>query len=1029
MTAEDAKKPFGDSSPPQEPVSTSSPPSLLTKSSSALSSSRNVPSYSPCPPEHAPPLSSASSHSPQGRPLGPGCGCKGIRRCLLCAALSRYSPRAPAERQQTQGRQTGGALESPDVSSLRSALGEDCFSAAGSSPSSSPCSPDASRAPSASHPAGSALCPSAASPEAFNSAGACLLEAKHRVDRRPPSFLQCACTCRMPSPGPSLLRGASERGDEGLGGQQRSEEETSSAVKRLPQPEGSLEGDEERQEGASGRWRKPTRPRKETGAPVQDEDAVRTPRRGGGDRLPLVWAHRTDSDVKKKWGEQGGGARAQRQGECGEEAAAFRERECLTLCFLWCPRCRALHRQVAEPACAADLLEPEGPPLTTARGDPAPHADAAAGGETGGGGTRRQGRSENEETCDWLRSGLCVRIEDEEEGPLEPQRGGTVWSEEEARETLESGAPKTASPPPSSFPIPFLTNVEIVRAVRRLLRGATPPARETHAAEGPSEAGGGCGSGRGDGGRLEYGEGVTGGAAGNRATAASSRAFARTPLWGCSRGGRGEAQLAEKEEEELLTRLLALEEDAGCSGGAAAEAGYPVAEGGGARGTRDKAQPPFVFIQRKDVSGQPFGVFLLSAAVTREEEDAILSWADHAAAGETESGKGEAEEAEEAEEARGAEAEEARGAEAEEARGAEAEEARGAEAEEARGAEAEEGESNGVVNGVLSGGGREREGAGCGLKGRIPEEHGFWALSQSGRRKIDFGPKVNFKKKRVKVGKFNGLPPFAERLLSPAQPDTAPESLSPPASTPVLSCDSSSRASSAASAGGASSLPAASSPGHLCGRPYSAPGGEASRAFCRTLLSDFQPVELCLLEYSPNRGSHIEEHFDDCWLWGPRLVTFNLVSAAVLAFTSPAFCVPREAFENARLQILARLPAAERERDARSHGRAAASPSSAEACPQAPHSAAQAACGRVQVEVRFVLPPRSLVVFEGHCRYTWAHAIRPHHIFSRRVAVTLRELAPEFLPGGKSEEVGQTLLSLAASFCGSPVNDLGKESA
>ena len=42
--------------------------------------------------------------------------------------------------------------------------------------------------------------------------------------------------------------------------------------------------------------------------------------------------------------------------------------------------------------------------------------------------------------------------------------------------------------------------------------------------------------------------------------------------------------------------------------------------------------------------------------------------------------------------------------------------------------------------------------------------------SQSGRRKVDYGPKVNFKKKKMKIGNFKGLPsyfkPFVERFKS-----------------------------------------------------------------------------------------------------------------------------------------------------------------------------------------------------------------------------------------------------------------------
>ncbi|VDM80626.1 unnamed protein product, partial [Strongylus vulgaris] len=40
-----------------------------------------------------------------------------------------------------------------------------------------------------------------------------------------------------------------------------------------------------------------------------------------------------------------------------------------------------------------------------------------------------------------------------------------------------------------------------------------------------------------------------------------------------------------------------------------------------------------------------------------------------------------------------------------------------------------------------------------------------WMLSQSGRRKQDYGPKVNFKHKKVKTDTFVGMPEYADMLL------------------------------------------------------------------------------------------------------------------------------------------------------------------------------------------------------------------------------------------------------------------------
>ncbi|XP_014770078.1 alpha-ketoglutarate-dependent dioxygenase alkB homolog 4 isoform X2 [Octopus bimaculoides] len=104
--------------------------------------------------------------------------------------------------------------------------------------------------------------------------------------------------------------------------------------------------------------------------------------------------------------------------------------------------------------------------------------------------------------------------------------------------------------------------------------------------------------------------------------------------------------------------------------------------------------------------------------------------------------------------------------------------------------------------------------------------------SQSGRRKQDYGPKVNFKKQKVKCSAFTGLPSFSKFLVDRF------------ASIPEL--------------------------------------------------SGFVPVELCNLEYEPSRGAAIDAHFDDFWIWGERLVTVNLLSDTYLSMsleTNPGIAV------------------------------------------------------------------------------------------------------------------------------------------
>ncbi|XP_071945444.1 alpha-ketoglutarate-dependent dioxygenase alkB homolog 4-like [Antedon mediterranea] len=182
-----------------------------------------------------------------------------------------------------------------------------------------------------------------------------------------------------------------------------------------------------------------------------------------------------------------------------------------------------------------------------------------------------------------------------------------------------------------------------------------------------------------------------------------------------------------------------------------------------------------------------------------------------------------------------------------------------------------------------------------------------WKESQSGRLKQDYGPKVNFKKKKVRMQQFTGLPAFSSDLYK--------------------------------------------------------------RMISLETLKTFIPVELCNLDYDPSRGSAIDPHFDDFWLWGERLVTLNLLSDSYLAMTID---YSDERTDASLQNTLVRIP----------------------------------------------LLQRSLVVLQGDARHIWKHSIPRGAIVSRRVAITWRELSDEFQDGGSLCEQGKKLIERALSFQG-----------
>ncbi|KAH7640469.1 hypothetical protein HUG17_7936 [Dermatophagoides farinae] len=177
-----------------------------------------------------------------------------------------------------------------------------------------------------------------------------------------------------------------------------------------------------------------------------------------------------------------------------------------------------------------------------------------------------------------------------------------------------------------------------------------------------------------------------------------------------------------------------------------------------------------------------------------------------------------------------------------------------------------------------------------------------WIDSQSGRRKQDFGPKINFKKQKINFTPFEGMPKLDVELLNTIRSER------------LTSHDDWHRF---------SSLP-------------------FDQYSDYTILNRFHAIEICHLEYCPERGSSIDPHFDDNWIWGERLVTLNLASTTAITLTFPELS------------------------------------SSPEYC------------------IRIVCPRKSLLVLYGDARYKFHHSIQRTDINHRRLAITFRELAYSF---------------------------------
>ncbi|KAG0724798.1 Alpha-ketoglutarate-dependent dioxygenase alkB 4 [Chionoecetes opilio] len=232
-----------------------------------------------------------------------------------------------------------------------------------------------------------------------------------------------------------------------------------------------------------------------------------------------------------------------------------------------------------------------------------------------------------------------------------------------------------------------------------------------------------------------------------------------------------------------------------------------------------------------------------------------------------------------------------------------------------------------------------------------------WDLSQSGRRKQNYGPKCNFKKRRVRCDAFSGYPAFTQYLQE--------------------------------------------------------------RFALVDVMQGFQTVEQCSLEYCPERGAAIDPHIDDCWIWGERIPTLSLLIDSTLTmrtFNGPETkynlvdrkTYPAQVGEDGSVQEIKEMSEEytklQEDDVQRSDGCKDTHSTSLTSQPGAGHV------------VRLPMPRRSLLVLYGAARYAWEHGILREDIPTRRVCITYRELTPTYLPCGPKSEVGEAILQAGKVF-------------
>ena len=196
-----------------------------------------------------------------------------------------------------------------------------------------------------------------------------------------------------------------------------------------------------------------------------------------------------------------------------------------------------------------------------------------------------------------------------------------------------------------------------------------------------------------------------------------------------------------------------------------------------------------------------------------------------------------------------------------------------------------------------------------------------WDHSQSGRRKQNYGPKCNFKRRKLQVGSFTGFPKFSQFVQEKFKKIE--------------------------------------------------------------ILRNFQTIEQCSLEYDPQRGASIDPHIDDCWVWGERIVTVNLIADSVLTMTY------NKNVSKYNLDCVQTYPSVIDEK---------------------PYSLQKYM--NLDYSVRIPMPRRSLLVLYGSPRYDWEHQVLREDINTRRVCLAYREFTPPYL----NNALGKQILEQADKF-------------
>lgn len=159
------------------------------------------------------------------------------------------------------------------------------------------------------------------------------------------------------------------------------------------------------------------------------------------------------------------------------------------------------------------------------------------------------------------------------------------------------------------------------------------------------------------------------------------------------------------------------------------------------------------------------------------------------------------------------------------------------------------------------------------------------------------------------------------------------------------------------------------------------------------ILSNFKVIEQCVLEYDPNRGASIDAHIDDCWIWGERVVTVNVLGDTFLTFTK--YYGDQQRYNLNYLQKYSSDLIYQFDKKDR--------------------CCKSTVINEGSCKVRVFMPEKSLIVLYGSARYEWEHFIPREDIKTYRLCVAYREFSPPYL-NGDFRHIGHEIQEIAKQF-------------